>query len=351
MASNESGIFDNAINQTFDNITFSSDDVLTYTAIKMTVYCIMMFFSLVGNLLIIAAFCRNRTMRATVNYLILNMAVSDLLIPVFVIPWRISVTYTDNLWLVPGTLGDILCKLVHAVQGVSAVVSTLSMVVIAAERFYAILFAMKPALITKKLCLCIIAAIWVVAVAFRSHYLYGYRIVFKSDNGLVCSFYRTIASDTKETLKLGFSAIFCLNILSTLLLVVFYSTIIVSLNRQQKRFHTASEGAKERAKDNRRVTLMLVIIVVIFVAVWLPYYVNASLYFFAPLVKRPDAFRWIANNLPMLYTTINPIIYYTFNENYRKSFEELLICIFYCKRRSGNTKDVSPSELLPLQGR
>ena len=346
MASNESGILDT---QACDNVTYSSKDVSRYTATKIAVYCVMMLFSLFGNALIVATFCRNRTMRTTVNCFILNMAVSDLLIPVFVIPWRISVTYTDNLWLVPGTLGDILCKLVHAAQGVSAVVSTLSMVIIAAERFYAILYAMKPALITRKPCICLIAAIWVVAVAFRCHYFYGYKVIFKRNKGLACEFYRGISSDTIETLKRGFSILLCLNILSTLVLVVFYSTIIVTLNRQQKLCHMASEDARERTKDNRKVTLMLVTIVLVFVAVWLPYYVNASLYFFAPLVKRPDAFRWIANNLPMLYTNINPVIYYTFNEKYRKCFKELLVYIFFCNRASRNTNDASSSEPIPLQ--
>ena len=84
-----------------------------------------MTFSFTGNGLLVAVFYRNKTLRTTVHYFIVNMAISDLIIPVVHLPWEISSTYHDGLWLVDGVLGTVLCKLVFNAWSVSTVVSIL----------------------------------------------------------------------------------------------------------------------------------------------------------------------------------------------------------------------------------
>lgn len=78
--------------------------------------------------------CRDRNMRTTTNFLIVNMAVSDLLVPVFAMPRACVEIFNGNLrWLIGGVLRDTLwtlCKLTAFPQDISTAVSVQSLVAI-----------------------------------------------------------------------------------------------------------------------------------------------------------------------------------------------------------------------------
>ena len=75
------------------------------------VYCVIFIVSLAGNTVIGIIVYKTQTMRKPINFFIVNMAMSDLLVPVFVIPRFIQRLYIDS-WLIGGPLGQALCKLV-----------------------------------------------------------------------------------------------------------------------------------------------------------------------------------------------------------------------------------------------
>ena len=84
------------------------------------------------------------------------MAISDLIFPVVFLPLVVVKEYIDGLWMSDGVTVTLLCKLGLVAWGVPITVSILSMVSIAVNRFHAILFAMKPPLISRKKCLQVI---------------------------------------------------------------------------------------------------------------------------------------------------------------------------------------------------
>ena len=90
-------------------------------ALMTTGYVILLFVSLAGNALIIAVFFKKHDQLQTpVNYFIINMAVSDFLVPIFVLPRRIQEVYLGwGPWLVSGVLGDIICKVASFADEVS----------------------------------------------------------------------------------------------------------------------------------------------------------------------------------------------------------------------------------------
>ena len=109
--------------------------------------CLIAFGSLVGNSLVIFVIFKNRGMRSTINYFIVNMASSDLLFTVFVTPRLIAALYLGpERWLVGGTFGSVLCKLDHFIQDISTAVSILRLVAIAFDRLYGVVFPMKAGL-------------------------------------------------------------------------------------------------------------------------------------------------------------------------------------------------------------
>ena len=122
-------------------------------------YCLIFLVSLAGNTIIGIIVYKTKTMRKPSNFLIVNMAISDLLFPIFVIPREIQRLYIDS-WLIGGPLGQALCKLVIFLSDVSFAVSVQNLVLIAVDRFGAVVYPLRSPLISLKLCPFFILATW-----------------------------------------------------------------------------------------------------------------------------------------------------------------------------------------------
>ena len=111
---------------------------LTAEKIGITVaYCLIFLVSLAGNTVIGIIVYKTKTMRRPINFLIVNMAMSDLLFPIFAFPSTMQTLYIDS-WLIGGPLGQALCKLTNYLPYVSTAVSIHSLVLIAVDRFGAV---------------------------------------------------------------------------------------------------------------------------------------------------------------------------------------------------------------------
>ena len=323
--------FPNATNQTLCSLRICTDS-FPPKSVQITLYSILMTFSLVGNLLVVVVFYRKRLPRTAVHYFIVSMGISDLMTPSIYLPWVISRAYHEDLWFVDGVLGNILCKLVRVSWSLSTYVSMLSMIGIAADRFHAVLFPMKTALFSPKRRRLIIASTWIAAVALRAHFLYGAKLV-PHGTGLKCDILWEPASHTMNMLRINWILLLCLTCVSAIISTVLYSRIIIILYRQKNNLVYANEVVKHRAKENRQVTCMLVIIVVAFYIVWIPYHIAYGIIYLIPTIKIQCLYYWFCDELPLLYPVVNPIVYYIFNENYRQGFRELLYllcCSFSC---------------------
>ena len=116
-------------------------------------YCGLIFVvSLVGNSFIGITVYKTKKLRKPINYFIVNMAMSDLLYPIFFFPREMTYLYVDHQWLISGPLGQALCKLVPFLADVSTVVSIQNLVLIAVDRFGAVVFPLRSPLISSKLC-------------------------------------------------------------------------------------------------------------------------------------------------------------------------------------------------------
>ena len=121
-----------------------------------------------------------------------------------------------------------------------------------------------------------------------------------------------------------------LSAVSAIALTGLYSSIIIFLYNQKSSIQMAPEIVKCRVIENRKVTCMLVAVVVVFYAVWVPYQMLVFLLYFRPNLKLPASFSNFAPRLPTLYTMINPIVYFLFNEKYHRGFKELLSFLWPC---------------------
>ena len=102
-------------------------------------YCPIFVVTLIGNIIIGIIVYRTRSMRKPINFFIVNMAMSDLLFPIFYFP-SIVAKINYGYWLLGGPVGQALCKLNYFLVDISAFVSIQSLVLIAVDRFGAVVF-------------------------------------------------------------------------------------------------------------------------------------------------------------------------------------------------------------------
>ena len=94
------------------NGSSGSCSCFNFTAQKIggtVAYCLIIIVSLVANSLIVILVSKTPSLKKPINYFIANMALSDLLYPIFLIPWRLSYLHTNYSFLIGGKLGQALC--------------------------------------------------------------------------------------------------------------------------------------------------------------------------------------------------------------------------------------------------
>ena len=110
------------------------------TAITVA-YSVMFVVAIVGNALLIRIIAKNPSMRTSVNLLLINMAVGDLLIASSMSFLAVVRTYVGSRWI-GGMFGEISCRSVFFLSHVGIAGSINTLTVLAFERFFAIVFPM-----------------------------------------------------------------------------------------------------------------------------------------------------------------------------------------------------------------
>ena len=132
--------------------------------------------SLVGNSLFVLIVYKTPTLRKPINMLIANMAMSDLLYPIFLFPVRLADLHVGS-WLIGGTLGQALCKIYVFLADISTLVSIQSLVLITVDRYAAVVVPLRSPLFSHKVCRCLIVGTWVLAAAFHWPNLFNFNLV------------------------------------------------------------------------------------------------------------------------------------------------------------------------------
>ena len=145
--------------------------------VKIAVCTVIFITSTMGNTMVVTVVYKERRMRTTVNFLIVNMAVSDCLCTVIVIPKLITQIFTyPTAWLITGEVGDALCRIMHFFQDVTVAVSLLSLLMIAIERYYAITCPVVGNPIPRKRCGLMVALTWLIAFVMYATRFWTFKL-------------------------------------------------------------------------------------------------------------------------------------------------------------------------------
>ena len=298
------------------------------TAVKISTtfaYCLIILISLVGNTVIGIIVYKTKTMRKPINFLIVNMAMSDLLFPIFWIPYNIQWLHI-NSWLIGGPLGQALCKLVMFLPLVSIAVSIQSLVLIAVDRFGAVVFPLRSPLISSKLCPSFILATWIIAMAVHSPYLFTAKLV-EHPGRLVCTIrWKKVFGESSSHDHYFLSIVLIFYLIPLVLIVILYITIYIKLKSQKIPGEQSANAGQQRQQRERNVLKMAIAIVLGFAVCWLPYSFFSFLFFFASDIWSCGLGYFLFGTLVMFGANcaINPCICFIFSRNYREGFKTLL---------------------------
>ncbi|XP_070968391.1 cholecystokinin receptor-like [Oncorhynchus clarkii lewisi] len=135
-------------------------------SVRILLYSVIFLLSVFGNLLIIVVLTVNKRMRTVTNSFLLSLAVSDLMMAVFCMPFTLIPNMLEDF-----IFGAAMCKTVTYFMGLSVSISTFSLVAIAIERYSAICNPLKSRVWqTRSHAYRVIAAIWVLSLVMMVPY-------------------------------------------------------------------------------------------------------------------------------------------------------------------------------------
>ncbi|XP_078370790.1 neuropeptide FF receptor 2-like [Oculina patagonica] len=255
---------------------FAGETTSADVVCKALAYFVILLVSLFGNLLVLFITYRNKQLRKSINYFVFNMAVSDLLNPLTIMPIQIVHIITGSVsWAVdkPWILGNTLCKLSYFLPDVSLVVSIESLVLITMDRFISAVFPLNTKLESTKALLISILSTWIIAIAVHGPYFYTFRLrINPYDNKTYCKSSWEPAFDHVETHKRFVTATFITFILVPICLIaIAYGTIawiLKARNKQTKQ--QLSYHRRRREEQLRKIVRMSVAIFISFVVCIIP---------------------------------------------------------------------------------
>ena len=306
-----------------------SEFTLTDQIVRSTLYCAAMLVSLLANSLLICVVRRNRRMRTVTHHLIVNMAVADLLITVFHMPYMLHVYVTGSHQLhVSGILATLTCKVAGFSQDLSIACSVLSLVAIAFDRFFAILFPLKK-VITQTRTKSIIATVWLVSLMVCAPLLYANRME-EDDEGAYCYEDWSPGFDN-DTASRDFTVVLFVILYACplVLISVLYSSIVYRVWRRPA-LSSSLRGGRFRGRTRRKVLKLLIIIVCVFLVCWLPYHVLFFMHYFTEKYhdcSPPEGVQFICRFSAHVNSALNPCLYFMLLKEYRKGLRECLCCV------------------------
>lgn len=336
-------------NRTNDTeLIYCFPDSLNVVIVKAVAYGLVLLFSFVGNGMVLHIFYKNRSIRNTTNSFIVNMAASDIMIPIFLIPRHIVATFEKGrfklqIWRIEGVFGELSCKLIPYIGDVSHCVSILTLVLISVDRYIAICWPLSTKYrITPRRCNILIAATWIVALVIQSGVLYSFQLYNLGEQTLCAMFWGSLRNYNEASLEIhkkvqkfyALGIIALIYVLPLITITILYSSIIQELRSKQRMqsIHQPTHHRRQRRREDNRVIAMLVAVVSIFAAFFAPFHVSQFIRLFIwdyssfiPCQSKDIEFSTFY--LALSICSINPYIYFIFIRRYRKCARDLLKCL------------------------
>ncbi|XP_055042649.2 trace amine-associated receptor 1-like [Misgurnus anguillicaudatus] len=275
-------------------------------------FSVSSIITIIGNLLVIITVIHFKQLQTPTNYLILSLAVADLLVGGVVMPPSM-LRSVETCWY----LGDLFCKIHSSLDVTLCTASILNLCIIALDRYYAICHPLQyHSKMTSLTTLVLIIICWTLSVTF------GFCMIFLNPNiPGTKDFYldcdgRCMIFQSKEIITV--MSLICFYIPAFVMLCVYLKILHVAQRQAQ-----AIQSINSQLKTERKATKTLAIIMGVFLTFWIPFFLCNIIDPFIGYSVPPmlfDLFMWIA----YYNSTCNPMIYAFFYSWFRHAFKIIL---------------------------
>lgn len=299
---------------------FNSDpaqfDVIKRTPYAITViilYAIVIFLGTLGNSLVVLTVIRTRQMWTATNIFIANLALADVFVCVFDLPLSVYYQLTDD-WI----FGKALCHVIPAAFGVVVYASTLSLTLIAIDRYLLIVYPLQRRLtVVTAIILVILIAVFAVALASPVAIFSYYTVVDIGD----LNYHRRVCME-KWPSDRGRSVY---NIVTIILQYFAPLTVIAILYFLI--FLRVRMRMKSKQSRKTRTTKMLVAVVTVFAVTSIPFHSYFLVSEFQYDLVKGKYFKFtdaILRVFAMSSSCLNPFLYGWMNDNFRNAFLSII---------------------------
>ena len=324
----------------------SNDESVEFKVTKFCLYLAILLFSVVGNSMVIYTICSNVAVRTSSNLLVLNLALCDLATTLTSIPSDIALEENNYEWM----FGAAFCKILWPSQTFTVTSSALTLVVITADRYRAIVHPFKGHFwknTVKRSILCI--------HGFSLAVVVPYSLVLKLDEAMKCSEYwpsPEITFRKSYTMVLFLSQYGLPLIFMTYMYSVALGTLLSSERQmnelvtgkannsgtQGNRYVEQRPSVQLRRAQNIKITKMFVVIVVVFAISMFP---NQILWLWVDYGNGMENENFntaavVCRIFTYANSVLNPGIYVYFSRDFRKGFVAILNCVCLRNRSLSN---------------
>ncbi|XP_067619288.1 RYamide receptor isoform X2 [Eurosta solidaginis] len=292
------------------------------TAVYM-MYIPIFVFALLGNGTVCYIVQSTNRMHTVTNYFIANLAVGDILMSLFCVPFSFVSIFILNHW----PFGTVLCNLVNYSQAVSVLVSAYTLVAISIDRYMAIMWPLRPR-ITKRHASLAIAGVWAIALASALPILIVSKLSQPESWFVECQRYICREEWSSNEYNYYYTLLLLtVQFLVPLTVLIFtYTRIACAVWGKRPPGEAENSRDQRMARSKRKMIKMMVTVVIVFIICWLPFNVLVLLLndddfkMWEPLPYFWFAFHWLA----MSHSCYNPIIYCYMNARFRGGFLQII---------------------------
>lgn len=298
---------------------------------KLTVpllFGLIVVIGVAGNSLVIFLIVSCHVMRRnSINLLLLNLAVSDLLLLLVCVPF-VAYHYSADNWII----GDVTCKLSQFLFYATTYVTIYTLVVISVFRLrtvtlpgYASYQRLKPERGVRLL----IVGLWVTMLAANAPIVALYRVKSfpysqEIDVPATAEPYFYCGLESHEHGQRIFVSFFVLAYVGPLLAIAtMYLILLRHLQENGSGMAASGNGLQQRRTSH--VTQVLCAVVATFAICWLPLHVHLLIVYFVgqPEGRAYEVFRALSHSLAYANSCVNPIIYSYISSDFRHHFRSL----------------------------
>ena len=283
----------------------------------ITLYSVVIVIGFIKNLVVFTVIVRSKQLHTVTNIFIGTLALSDIMLCVFNLPFQLHYQVTAY-W----SFGPVLCRVIMPLFAVPIFVSTAAMLMIAIDRYMLIVYPFMSRM-TNQMAICIVVSIVILTVCFAIPAIFHmdlHQVDIPEIN------YHTSQCiemwSLTEQLMYSMGVFFVQFAIPLVIVAVLYFRIYLVLkNRPNKRNDT---------QKNQKTNKILMAIVLLFTIFWLPWNLFSlilaskgnviSKTSFRPYIKMTDLLLKI---IAMSTACINPYLYGWLNDNFRNGLKNI----------------------------